>query len=171
MPGDSEISTALIRESKRRLLEESLPRIRACLSQLSVDELWRRPNEQTVSAGNLVLHLAGNVRQYILATLGGAEDVRERQKEFDEQGPLPTPELLARLEATMAEAAGVIDRLDSATLLRSYRVQGFVETGLSILVHVVEHFSYHTGQIAYIVKSRKNVDLGFYRGRDLNQRG
>ncbi len=171
MPGDSEITTALIRESKRRLLEESLPRIRTCLSQLNVDEIWRRPNEQTVSAGNLVLHLAGNVRQYIIATLGGAEDVRERQKEFDEPGPLPTPELLARLEATMAEAARILDRLDSSTLLRSHRVQGFVETGLSILVHVVEHFSYHTGQIAYIVKSRKNVDLGFYRGRDLNKRG
>jgi uncharacterized damage-inducible protein DinB len=171
MPGDSEISSALIRESKRRLYEESLPRIRTCLGQMSVDEIWARPNEQTVSAGNLVLHLAGNVRQYVIATLGGLPDVRERQSEFDEKGPLPTPELLGCLETTMAEASGVIDRLDSATLLRSHRVQGFVESGLSILVHVVEHFSYHTGQIAYIVKSRKNVDLGFYRGKDLNQRG
>jgi len=118
-----------------------------------------------------VLHLAGNVRQYIIATLGGAEDVRERQKEFDEQGPLPTPELLGRLERTMAEASAVIDRLDTAALLRQHRVQGFDYTGLGVLVHVVEHFSYHTGQIAYIIKSRKNVDLGFYRGRDLNQRG
>jgi uncharacterized damage-inducible protein DinB len=171
MPGDSEISSALLRESRRRLYEESLPRIRACLAQLSVDEIWARPNEQTVSAGNLVLHLAGNVRQYVVATLGGVPDVRERQAEFDEKGPLPTAELLGRLEATMAQAAAVIERLDSATLLRSHRVQGFVETGLSILVHVVEHFSYHTGQIAYIVKSRKNVDLGFYRGKDLNKRG
>jgi uncharacterized damage-inducible protein DinB len=171
MPGDAEITPALIRESKRRLYEESLPRIRTCLAQMSVDEIWSRPNEQTVSAGNLVLHLAGNVRQYMIATLGGVPDVRVRQAEFDEKGPLPTAELLGRLEATMAEAAGVIDRLDSATLLRPHRVQGFVETGLSILVHVVEHFSYHTGQIAYIVKSRKNVDLGFYRGKDLNKRG
>jgi uncharacterized damage-inducible protein DinB len=84
---------------------------------------------------------------------------------------MATADLLARLERTMTEASGVIDRLDSAMLLRTYRVQGFVESGLSILVHVVEHFSYHTGQIAYIVKSRKNVDLGFYRGKDLNRRG
>jgi uncharacterized damage-inducible protein DinB len=171
MSGDSEITAALIRESKRRLYEESLPRIRTCLARMSVDEIWARPNEHTASAGNLVLHLAGNVRQYLLATLGGAPDVRERQAEFDEKGPLPTAELLGRLEATMAEAAGVIDRLDSAVLLRTHRVQGFVESGLSILVHVVEHFSYHTGQIAYIVKSRQNVDLGFYRGKDLNRRG
>jgi uncharacterized damage-inducible protein DinB len=118
-----------------------------------------------------VLHLSGNVRQYIVATLGGVPDARERQAEFDEKGPLPTAELLGRLEKTMAEASTVIDRLEAPALLQSYRVQGFVETGLSILLHVVEHFSYHTGQIAYIVKSRKNVDLGFYRGRDLNKRG
>lgn len=170
MAADSELTAELIRESRRRLFEESLPRIRTCLGQLTQDEIWARPNEQTVSAGNLVLHLSGNVRQYVLATLGGAADVRERQKEFDEKGPLPTPELLGRLEQTMAEASAVISRLDSAMLLRTYRVQGFVESGLSILVHVVEHFSYHTGQIAYIVKSRKNVDLGFYRGKDLNVR-
>jgi uncharacterized damage-inducible protein DinB len=138
---------------------------------LSVEEIWARPNEQTVSAGNLVLHLAGNVRQYVIATLGGVPDVRERQAEFDAPGPMPTAELLERLEKTMAEAAGVIDRVDVTRLLETHRVQGFVESGLSILVHVVEHFSYHTGQIAYIVKSRKNVDLGFYRGKNLDAKG
>jgi uncharacterized damage-inducible protein DinB len=138
---------------------------------LSVEEIWARPNEQTVSAGNLVLHLAGNVRQYVIATLGGVPDVRERQAEFDAPGPMPTAELLERLEKTMAEAAGVIDRVDVTRLLETHRVQGFVESGLSILVHVVEHFSYHTGQLAYIVKSRKNVDLGFYRGKNLNAKG
>jgi len=166
-----DLAPALIRESKRRLYDESLPRIRTCLGQMSVEEIWARPNEQTVSAGNLVLHLAGNVRQYVLATLGGVPDVRERQKEFDEPGPLPTAELLGRLEKAMAEVSTVLDRIDPSTLLQTHRVQGFVESGLSILVHVVEHFSYHTGQIAYIVKSRKNVDLGFYRGRNLNLRG
>jgi uncharacterized damage-inducible protein DinB len=170
VPGDNELAAALIKESRRRLYDESLPRIRTCLDQLSVGEIWARPNEQTVGAGNLVLHLAGNVRQYVIATLGGVPDVRERQAEFDATGPMPAPDLLGRLEKTMAEASGVIGRLDPPALLRTYRVQGSVESGLSILVHVVEHFSYHTGQIAYIVKSRKNVDLGFYRGKDLNRK-
>ena len=164
-----DLGAALITECKRRLTEESLPRIRTCLGQLTVDEIWARPNEQTVSAGNLVLHLAGNVRQYVIATLGGTLDRSERQAEFDAPGPMPTAELLGMLENTMAEVSQVLDRLDPATLLQTHRVQGFVESGLSILVHVVEHFSYHTGQIAYIVKSRKNVDLGFYRGKDLNR--
>jgi uncharacterized damage-inducible protein DinB len=168
---DGDLGVALLKECRRRLFDESLPRLRKCLAQMTVEEIWARPNEQTVSAGNLVLHLAGNVRQYVLATLGGAPDLRERQKEFDEPGPLATADLLERLERTMSEVSSVLDRLDPSTLLQTHRVQGFVESGLSILVHVVEHFSYHTGQIAYIVKSHKNVDLGFYRGKDLNKRG
>ena len=167
----SDVGSALLRETRRRLFDESLPRIRTCLAQLTVDEIWARPNEQTASVGNLVLHLAGNVRQYVIATLGGAADVRERQKEFDTPGPMATACLLGILEKAMKEVSAVLDRLDPSTLLQTHRVQGFVESGLSILVHVVEHFSYHTGQIAYIVKSRKNVDLGFYRGKDLNRKG
>ena len=166
-----ELETALIRECIRRLYDESLLRIRKCLGELTVEEIWARPNEQSNSVGNLVLHLAGNIRQYVIATLGRVPDVRERQAEFDTKGPLPTADLLDRLEKTMAEARTVIERLDPATLLVIHRVQGFQESGLSILVHVVEHFSYHTGQIAYIVKARKNLDLGFYRGKNLDAKG
>jgi uncharacterized damage-inducible protein DinB len=171
VPSDNDTAVAIIRECRRRLYQESLPRIRTCLLQLGADEIWARPNTQTVSAGNLVLHLAGNVRQYIIAALGGSPDLRERQAEFDSTGPMATADLIAHLEEAMEEASVVLDRIDPARLLETHRVQGFVESGLSILVHVVEHFSYHTGQIAYIVKSRKNVDLGFYRGKDLNQKG
>ena len=166
----SDVGVALLKECRRRLFDESMPRIRTCLGQLTVDEIWARPNEQTVSAGNLVLHLAGNVRQYVISTLGGSADLRERQKEFDATGPMATADLLAILEQAMGEVSAVLDRIDPSTLLQTHRVQGFVESGLSILVHVVEHFSYHTGQLAYIVKSRKNVDLGFYRGKDLNRK-
>lgn len=171
MSSAQEIGTALIREARRRIYDESLPRIRRCLAELSVDEIWARPNEQTVSAGNLVLHLAGNVRQYIVATLGGVPDVRERSKEFSNPGPMPTAELLGVLERSLADASRVLDALDVTRLLDSHRVQGFVETGLSIIVHVVEHFSYHTGQIAYLTKATKNVDLGFYRGKNLDAKG
>lgn len=162
---------ALRRESKWRLLEESLPRIRTCLGELTDDEIWARPNEASNSVGNLVLHLCGNVTQYILSGMGGAEDRRERPKEFSERGPIPRAELLARLERTMAEAGRVIDGIDAANLLRKRVVQGFDYDGMGILVHVVEHFSYHTGQIAYAVKALKGADLGFYRGVNLNRTG
>ena len=161
---------ALIRECRRRLFDESVPRIKKCLAELSDGDLWFRPNDESNSVGNLVLHLCGNVGQYVLSGLGGAPDVRERSKEFSERGPLPRADLLARLDWTMAEAARALDRLDPAGILDTHRVQGFEYDGVGILIHVVEHFSYHTGQIAYFVKARKGVDLGFYRGVDLGRK-
>ena len=160
---------ALVAECGRRLLKESLPRLKKCLAQLTPEEIWYRPNVETVSVGNLVLHLNGNVRQWILSGLGGAPDTRERAKEFSEPGPLPTDELLARIESTLEEACAVLRQLDPATLLEKRSVQVFEETGLAILVHVVEHFSYHVGQITYFVKSTKAVDLQYYGDLDLEK--
>lgn len=159
---------ALIAEGKRRLFHDSMPRIRRCLGQLTEEEIWFRPNAETVSVGNLVLHLLGNVRQQILSGLCGAPDRRRRQTEFDETGPIPAEELLRRLDELMAEVDQALDRLDPLSLLTVRKVQGYDESGLSILVHVIEHFSYHVGQMTYFVKSRKAVDLGYYAGVDLN---
>lgn len=160
---------ALIVEAERRLLGESLPRLEKCLSLLTDEEIWYRPNAETVSVGNLVLHLCGNVRQWILSGLGGQPDRRRRQEEFSEEGPLPTPELLDRLRSTLEEARRVLDALDPENLLRLRPVQAFEESGLSIVVHVVEHFSYHVGQITYYVKSRKAVNLHYYTGVDVDR--
>lgn len=162
------LGRALLTETERRLFDESMPRLRRCLQELSVDEIWHRPNEQTPSVGNLVLHLAGNVNQWIVATLGGAPDVRNRPLEFAERGPLPTSELLGRLEAVMADARKALRAFDPGRLLEKRAVQCFEETGVSILVHVAEHFSYHVGQITYVVKSRKNIDLNYYPEGDLS---
>ena len=159
-----QVVDALIEECRDRLVRESLPRIRKSLEPLTDEEIWRRPNANTVSPGNLVIHLCGNVRQWIISGLGGAEDQRDRSREFSEEGPIPRAELLDRLERTLQEAMGVIEKTDAEALLEKRIVQGFSSTRLSILIHVVEHFSYHTGQIAYAVKSRKDVDLGFYAG-------
>ena len=162
---------ALIEETKRRLFRDSQPRIHKCLAQLTEEEIWERPNAETVSVGNLVLHLCGNVRQNILHGLGGAPDHRRRALEFSEPGPIPAAELLRRLDELMAEVDAALDRIDPASLLEIRRVQGFDESGLSILVHVVEHFSYHVGQMTWFVKSRKAVDMGYYAGMDLNITG
>lgn len=170
MPTVQELYGALIRECRRRLFDESAPRIRKCIAELSDEDLWYRPNPESNSVGNLVLHLCGNVGQYVISGLGGAPDVRERSKEFSERGPVARADLLSRLDRAMSEAAQVLERLDLATILDTRTVQGFEYDGVGILVHVVEHFSYHTGQIAYFVKSRKGIDLGFYRGVDLGRK-
>jgi uncharacterized damage-inducible protein DinB len=165
------LGSLVLAECKRHLFQESLPRLKKCLSELSEEEIWYRPNSETVSAGNLVLHLCGNVRQWIVSTLGRTADNRKRQTEFDEWGPIPTSELLERLESTLAEAESVIDKLEHEALTGIHRVQGMEETGVAILIHVVEHFSYHTGQISYITKSNRGIDLGYYRGVDLGKHG
>lgn len=167
----SDFARALLSEVERRMFDESQPRILWCLSALREEQVWRRANERSNSVGNLVLHLCGNIRQWMIHGLGGAEDERRREEEFAERGPIPTERLIEQFNQTMDEARAVLDRLDPALLLTERRVQGFDETGLSILIHVVEHLSYHTGQIAYITKASEDTDLGFYDGRDLNVTG
>ncbi len=165
------LTAALAEQFERRVVQESLPRILKCLDLLDVEQVWSRPNENTVSAGNLVLHLAGNLRQYVVAGLGGEPDTRRRAEEFSERGPLPPAALVEQIRGVVHEAATVVRRLEPAALLATHCVQGFEETGTSILVHVIEHFSYHTGQITYAVKMLKNIDTGYYAGQDLDQTG
>lgn len=163
------VLAAMVAEVKRHL-HEGVVRIKKCLDQLSPEEIWFRPNENVVSVGNLVLHLCGNVRQWILTGLGGAADHRVRQDEFDERGPIPTEKLIRDLDELMVNLDATLDRLQPDDLLRIRSVQGlFEESGLSVLVHVTEHFSYHVGQITYFTKIRKDIDLDYYGGMDLTQ--
>lgn len=148
----------------RHLLEnEHLPHIVKCLRQLSEEQTWWRPNSESNSAGNLVLHLCGNVRQWIISGLGGAEDHRERDHEFSERGPIPRNVLIARLQKTVREACAVIGRISETSLSQKYEIQGFHVTKLAAIFHVVEHFAYHAGQIIFITKLKQDKDLKFTR--------
>jgi len=164
MSESSAFHTALLKEIEYRLFDESLPRILTCLDQLTNDQIWWRPNESSNSIGNLVLHLCGNVRQWIGTGLGNFPDQRKRQSEFDERRVLEREVLVSELLSTMMMARSIITDLPEHELLTSRPVQTFQETGLSILIHVTEHFSYHTGQIAYITKWLLDQQLGFYEG-------
>jgi uncharacterized damage-inducible protein DinB len=167
---ENPVAELLIKEAKFRLLEESIPRLHKCLNQLSIEEIWFRPNQNTVSIGNLVLHLCGNVRQWLISGLGGVSDNRERQQEFDASGPLPTEQLTDSLESLTKEIERVLEQLTTDDLLASRSIQGYKSSGVSILVHVVEHFSYHVGQVTILVKSRKDIDMGYYAGQDLDKK-
>jgi len=149
-------------------LEENPPRVVKCLSQLSEEEVWRKPNSQTNSIANLILHLCGNIRQYAISSLGGQPDVRERDLEFSTQGGLDKQELLVKLNSTVEEAVATIRFVSDEELLRKRMVQGFEYSGIGVLIHVTEHFSYHVGQIALYTKLLKERDLGFYADLDLN---
>jgi uncharacterized damage-inducible protein DinB len=143
--------------------EVYLPRIKQCLQLLPEDDLWWRPNPVSNSAGNLILHLAGNVRQWIGSGLGGEPDIRTREREFQEPGPIPRGALLALLEKEVGSACRLLTRLPAADLEKAYVIQGFRVTGLQAVMHVVEHFAYHSGQIIYLTKQRLGTDLKFTR--------
>ncbi len=140
-----------------------LPRIVTCLQRLSDQQIWWRPNDASNSAGNLALHLAGNVRQWIVSGLGGATDRRQRDLEFREKGPLPRRLLLDRLRRAVRDAVRVLAGLDADALARTYTIQGFEVTGMQAASHVVEHFAFHSGQILYITKQLLGEDLCFTR--------
>lgn len=163
----STLHQLLIDQVRIRIFNESIPRIKQCLNSLTESEIWYRPNSHSNSVGNLVLHLCGNARQWIVAGLGQQVDTRDRDYEFNERGPLPTPKLMALLDQTQTEVEQVLSQLSETDLVQEYPVQVFRESGVSILVHVIEHFSYHTGQITYFVKAHKDLDTGYYANLDL----
>lgn len=150
-------------------MSENLKKITRCLTELDESEVWRRPNGSSNSVGNLLLHLSGNIRQYILAGIGGVPDTRTRDAEFSATEGLSKAELLQLLTDTVTQAMGVIGEITEPQLLNTKRVQVYDASGLGHVLHVVEHFSYHTGQITFWVKLLKNKDLGFYAGVNLSQ--
>ena len=149
-------------------LEENTPRVEKCLNELSEKEVWLKPNNSTNSVGNLILHLCGNITQYIISSLGNKDDTRIRDLEFTTSGGYNKSELLSKLNSTVTQAVDIINNLSEDELLRARSVQAYELSGTGILIHVVEHYSYHTGQIAFWTKLLKDKDLGFYTGIDLN---
>ena len=158
----TDTAQAFVAQSRSILMTASLPRIERCLEKLSDDEIWWRPNEGSNSIGNLLLHLSGNVRQWIVGGVGGRPDTRVRQEEFDERRKWPRAELLKRLKETLAEADAALAAFEPSQLLESRHIQGNDVTALEAIYHVVEHFSMHTGQIILLTKALKSGDLRFY---------
>lgn len=158
----SDTAHRFLSQAKHHLNDDYLPKIRSCLEVLSAEDIWWRAHENTNSIGNLILHLCGNVRQWIVSGLGGEEDRRLRPAEFSRRRPLPKDQLLEMLEKVVREATQVLESLSEEDLATTRRIQDYDVTGLQAVLHVVEHFAYHTGQIIYITRLRKNVDLKFY---------
>jgi hypothetical protein len=136
-----------------------LPKIEHCLSRLTDEDVWWRANEASNSVGNLVLHLSGNVQQWIIGGVGNAPYTRDRQHEFGERGPIPRDELLARLKTTLAQADEVLAEVDPARLLERKEIQGCDVTVLEAILRIVQHFALHTGQILLLTKLRAGEDL------------
>jgi len=163
----TDIAHTFLQESARLLRSEYLPKIERCLELLSEEDVWWRPNEASNSIGNLLLHLRGNVGQWIIGGVGQRDFERHRQREFDERAQLASRDLLANLKATLAEADEVIRSLNSESLLTRRQIQDYDVTVLEAVYHVVEHFGMHTGQIIMLNKMRTDTDLKLWEPRNI----
>ncbi len=159
---ENPVTNAFIEHTRTKLMADYLPKIRQCIETLSEEDIWWRPNEMSNSIGNILLHLCGNIRQWIVHGVAGEKDVRERPLEFTETAPIPKRDLLQQLEQILKEADHILSEFEGDRLLMPRTVQGFEETYFTVIFHVVEHFAQHLGQVTYITKMRKNVDLRYF---------
>ena len=151
-----------IARSRHHLSEDLLPKIERCVALLSDEQIWWRPNAESNSIGNLLLHLSGNARQWIVCGLGGDTDARDRDSEFAQREAIPRADVLARLRQTIREVEATLAKFDMDRLVEKKTIQGLEVTALGAILHVVEHFSMHTGQIILMTKILTSSDLRFY---------
>jgi uncharacterized damage-inducible protein DinB len=159
----TDVAIAFIQQSREFLVEEYLPKIERCLEKLTDEQLWWRPNSESNSIGNLLLHLSGNARQWIVCGLGEVHDDRVRQAEFDERRNIPRDELLALLRGTVKAVDDTLASFAPHRLLDKFKIQGNDVTALAAIFHVTEHFSMHTGQIILLTKQLAGADMQFYQ--------
>jgi hypothetical protein len=145
-PTADDVSGAVLHEASA-VLDQCVAKIRHCLDQLSEEQVWWRPHPAMNSIGNLILHLTGNVRQWMVSGLGGSSDVRDRPSEFAERGPISKAKLLAGLEMAVGATREVFRRATAAEMLTPRRIQGFTVTGWGALFDCIPHFKGHTQEI------------------------
>jgi uncharacterized damage-inducible protein DinB len=157
-----DLASTFIELSRHYLATEYRMKLRVAVESLPADALWSRPNEESNSVGNLLLHLAGNVRQWIVAGVGGASDTRNRASEFDARNGADAATLLAALDAVLDDADAVLAELTGVDLATTRTIQGRDVEVLEAVFHVVEHFSGHVGQIVLIAKMHSPGAIRFY---------
>ena len=154
---------ALFIDHSTRKLAQLTGMIAACLAQLSDEQVWQRGGPNQNAVGNLVLHLCGNIGQWIGHTLGGAPDVRDRAAEFSTQGGYTAAELAALLQEMVRQADGIIGSLTEERLTATVQTQDGPRSGLEVVYQVVGHLQQHGGQIVFAAKQMTGRDLQFYK--------
>jgi uncharacterized damage-inducible protein DinB len=156
------IPELFISRSRYWLTKEYPIKLRQCVNALPRGTVWARPNEGSNSIGNLLIHLTGNVTEWILGGVGGQSIRRHRAGEFAQMDGADAGTLLDNLEAVLREADSVLAGLNERDLERSIVIQGRDTTVLGAIYHVVEHFAMHTGQIVLLTKIHAPGKITFY---------
>lgn len=163
------LSELLKAEFEERVINESIVRIKKCLEMIDEEYLWKSPNDNIMTIGSSVLHVVGNSRQWILSGIFKEDDFRQRDWEF-EQHSISIKELVVKLDKLKNDLLKSLEELSESHLTTNMEIQGFKVTGLSSIVHVIEHFSYHTGQITLLTKLYSGESTDYYDEFDLNIR-
>lgn len=163
MTTTADIGKEFIAAARQHLVVEYLPKITRCVGELKEEDFWWRASEVENSVGNLLLHLSGNLRQWILSGIGGAPDSRVRQEEFDARGGRSKADVLELFTATVREVDEVLAGFDAARLTEVRHFQQWDHSCLYAISHVVEHVAQHMGQIIFITKLRNTADLKFFK--------
>jgi hypothetical protein len=146
-----ELSTSVL-AAAAKVFDQCLTKIKHCLSQLSEEQVWWRPRPEMNSIGNLLLHLSGNVRQWIVSGLGTAGDDRDRAAEFLEQGPISKTELLEKLAGVVCEAKAVLAECTAEQMFDVRGIQEFEVTGWEAIFDSIPHFQGHTQEIICLTR-------------------
>jgi Protein of unknown function (DUF1572) len=133
-------------------LAEAFGKIKHCLDQLTNEQIWWRPKPSLNCVGNLILHLCGNLRQWIVCGVGGGTDNRDRPREFSERAPIPKVEMLRKLDEIVGEAQAALRALRADHLLETRRIQATDQTALSAIFGSVPHFRGHTQEIVLMTR-------------------
>jgi uncharacterized damage-inducible protein DinB len=150
-------------EEYQRLIElQYVPKIERCLEHLNEESIWWRPNPQVNSVGNLILHLSGNIRHWVVSGIAGEISQRNRDAEFSPNVKMFRDELVSTLRLAISDSKNVIMSLDPVDLLEKRMIRGRNVTIFYALMHVTEHFGMHTGQIIQLTKIITKEDLMFY---------
>jgi uncharacterized damage-inducible protein DinB len=163
---DFDLGSRFLERSRHYLAVEYPAKISAAVRAIPAERLWWRPQATANSAGNLLLHLSGNVRQWIVSGVGRAPDVRHRDAEFAALDGSDAESLLQGLVAACGEADAVLAALTTDALTQSRTIQGRETSVFAAIYHVVEHFSGHTGQIILLAKSFAPNAVRFYDDTD-----
>ena len=163
------VNQLLTKEIETRIIECGIHRIISCIERLNEKQIYYTPNANSNSINNQILHLDGNVRQWLISTMSGRVDDRKRSMEFDHNNKKSKSELTSILQKLEQDIRLISTHIETIDLTQSQDVQCYTETNLSIIIHVIEHFSYHVGQITYITKMLLDLDTGYYAGQNLDE--
>lgn len=163
------VHNILIEQIETRIIECGIHRIISCVEKLNSEQLHFRPNSNSNSINNQILHLDGNVRQWLISSFSHVTDTRVRKAEFDSNNRKSKSELVEILKLLESDIRSLLPLILEYDLTMIQQVQCYKESNLSIIIHVIEHFSYHVGQITYITKMLLDIDTGYYAGLALDE--